>query len=92
MAGIELDNTVKLKDGASIQGGAVANTGTLEIAGAATLLNDVVTNTGTVTVDDGQTLTLSGTEISGGAVNNYSGAGGTIDVTGVSKIDGNQRR
>ncbi|MET4480438.1 VCBS repeat-containing protein [Bradyrhizobium sp. F1.13.3] len=82
-AGIELDNTVKLKDGASIQGGAVANTGTLKIAGAATLLNDVVTNTGTVTVDAGQTLTLSGTEISGGTVN----GAGTIDVTGASKID-----
>ena len=46
-----------------------------------------MTNTGTVTVDDGQTLTLSDTEISGGAV---SGAG-TIDVIGSSKID-NQRR
>ncbi|WP_354262119.1 FecR domain-containing protein, partial [Bradyrhizobium sp. F1.2.8] len=83
-AGIELDNTVKLKDGASIQGGAVANIGTLKIAGAATLLNDVVTNTGTLTVDGGQTLKLSGTEISGGAVN----GAGTIDVLGASKIDG----
>ncbi|WP_083869908.1 VCBS domain-containing protein [Bradyrhizobium sp. WSM1253] len=82
-AGIELDNTVKLQDGASIQGGAVANIGTLKIAGAATLLNDVVTNTGTVTVDGGQTLTLSSTEISGGAVNGV----GTIDVIGSSKID-----
>lgn len=82
--GVELDNTVKLKDGARIKGGAVANTGTLEIAGAATLLNDVVTNTGTVTVDGGQTLTLSGTEISGGTVN----GSGTIDVTGASTIDG----
>ncbi|MBW5434787.1 hypothetical protein FXB41_08320 [Bradyrhizobium canariense] len=82
-AGIELDNTVKLQDGAGIQGGAVANIGTLKIAGAATLLNDIVTNTGTVTVDGGQTLTLSSTEISGGAVNGV----GTIDVIGSSKID-----
>nr|WP_249135551.1 hypothetical protein [Bradyrhizobium diazoefficiens] len=95
-SGIVLANTVQLKDGATIQGasaaspGAITNNGTLEIAGAATLLNDVVTNAGTVKVDDGQTLTLSGTEISGGTINNYSGAlGGAIDVTGDSKIDGN---
>nr|WP_244550189.1 FecR domain-containing protein [Bradyrhizobium sp. cf659] len=94
---VELDNTVTLKDGARIQGasaaskGAVTNNGTLEIAGAATLLNDVLTNTGhTVRIDDGQTLTLSGTEISGGTIDNFSGAqGGTIDVTGNSQIDGN---
>jgi VCBS repeat-containing protein len=87
---IELDSTVKLKDGAKIQGGPITNNGTLEIAGAATLLNDVLTNTGhTVRIDDGQTLTLSGTEISGGAIDNYSVLGGTIDVTGNSKIDGN---
>ncbi|MGY4484729.1 type II secretory pathway component HofQ [Bradyrhizobium sp. LM3.2] len=80
---IELDNTVKLKDAAKIQGGAITNNGTLEIAGAATLLNDVLTNTGhIVKVDDGQTLTLSGTEITGGTIDNYSVLGGTIDVTG----------
>ncbi|MCK1712828.1 MULTISPECIES: VCBS domain-containing protein [unclassified Bradyrhizobium] len=96
-ASIEVDNTVKLGDNAKIQGasaaakGAITNTGTLEIAGAATLLNDVLTNTGhTVQIDDGQTLTLSGTEITGGTIENYSGAlGGTIDVTGNSTIDGN---
>ncbi|MGY4282438.1 hypothetical protein ACVWXO_001658 [Bradyrhizobium sp. LM2.7] len=96
-ASIEIDNTVKLGDNAKIQGasaaakGAITNTGTLEIAGAATLLNDVLTNTGhTVQIDDGQTLTLSGTEITGGTIENYSGAlGGTIDVTGNSTIDGN---
>ena len=94
---IELDNTVKLKDSAEIQGasadakGAITNTGTLEIAGAATLLNDVLTNTGhVIQVDDSQTLMLSGTEITGGTINNYNGAlGGTIDVTGDVTIDGN---
>lgn len=94
---ITIGGTVKLKDGATIEGvsaaikGAVTNNGTLEIAGAATLLNDVVTNAGhTIRVDGGQTLTLSGTEISGGTINNYSGVqGGTIDVAGDSKIDGN---
>lgn len=94
---VTIDGTVKLKDGATIEGvsalikGAITNNGTLEIAGAATLLNDVVTNTGhTIRVDGGKTLTLSGTEISGGTIDNYSGAlGGTIDVTGNSKIDGN---
>ncbi|MDE5462635.1 hypothetical protein [Bradyrhizobium sp. CSS354] len=90
---IALDNTVKLKDGATIKGvstaskGAITNNGMLEIAGAATLLNDVLTNTGhIVKIDAGQTLTLSGTEVSGGTINNHSG---TIDVTGDSKIDGN---
>ncbi|WP_177196033.1 VCBS domain-containing protein [Bradyrhizobium sp. OK095] len=93
---VVLANTVMLKDGATIQGtssatkGAITNNGTLEIAGAATLLNDIVTNTGhVIKIDDGKTLTLSGTEISGGTINNYSGAlGGTIDVTGDSKIGG----
>ncbi|MDE5440361.1 hypothetical protein GWG65_02645 [Bradyrhizobium sp. CSA207] len=96
-ASIELDNTVKLEGNAKIQGasaaakGAITNTGTLEIVGAATLLNDVLTNTGhTVQIDDGQTLTLSGTEITGGTIENYSGAlGGTIDVTSNGTIDGN---
>ncbi|TYM00300.1 hypothetical protein FXB40_00190 [Bradyrhizobium rifense] len=94
-ASIELDNTVKLQGGARIQGasasakGPITNTGTLEIAGAATLLNDIVTNNGTVQVDDGKTLTLSGTEITGGTINNYSGAsGGAIAVSGDSAIDG----
>jgi VCBS repeat-containing protein len=94
---VVIANTVMLKDGATIQGtssstkGAITNNGTLEIAGAATLLNDIVTNTShVIKIDDGQTLTLSGTEISGGTINNYSGAlGGTIDVTGDSKIGGN---
>ena len=94
---ITLANTVKLEGGATIKGasaankGAITNSGTLEIAGAATLLNDILTNTGhTIKIDDGQTLTLSGTEIAGGTINNYSGAGvGTIDVTGDSKLSGN---
>jgi hypothetical protein len=62
--------------------GPVVNNGTLEISGAATLLNDIVTNHGTVTVDGSQTLTLSGTEIRGGAIDGT----GTIDVTGDSAI------
>lgn len=94
---IALASTVKLQDGATIKGasaasrGAITNNGTLEIAGAATLLNDVLTNTGhVIKVDDGQTLALSGTEISGGTIDNFSGAlGGTIDVTDNSKIGGN---
>ncbi|WP_414645083.1 VCBS domain-containing protein [Bradyrhizobium sp.] len=94
---ITLANTVKLENGVTIKGasaaskGAITNNGTLEIAGAATLLNDILTNTGhIIKIDDGQTLTLSGTEIAGGTINNYSGAGaGTIDVTGDSKLSGN---
>ena len=61
--------------------GAITNNGTLEIAGAATLLNDIVTNNGTVKVDDGQTLTLSGTEITGGTINNYSGASAALSTS-----------
>lgn len=90
-SGIVLDGIVKLKDGAKIQGasaehkGAITNLGTLEIAGAATLLNEVVTNTGhLVKVDEGQTLTLSGTEIDGGTVS----IDGTLEATGSSAIIG----
>ncbi len=94
---IALDNTVKLKEGARIQGasaaskGVIANNGTLEIAGAAALLNAVLTNTGhVIQIDGGQTLTLSGAEIIGGSIDNYSGVlGGTIDVTDNSKLVGN---
>ena len=92
--------TLTLKGGATIQGlsstvkGAISNSGTIEVAGPASLLNDTLTNmsaTGSIIqVDDGQTLTLSGTEIINGTINDFSPTtGGTIDVTGSSKIDGN---
>lgn len=60
------------------------------ISGAATLRNELVTNTAhAVRIGDGQTLTLAGTTITGGTIDNYSGAlGGTIDVVGDSTIDG----
>jgi hypothetical protein len=90
---IELDNTVKLAGGATIQDGPITNNGTLEVAGTATLLDDTLTNTSAtgsiIQIDDSQTLILSGTEIIGGTINDFSGElGGTIDVTGSSKIDG----
>lgn len=55
-----------------------------------TLLDDLVTNTGgIIAVDDTGTLTLTGTTINGGTIDDYSGsAGGSIDVTGASKIAG----
>ena len=57
-----------------------------------TLLNDTVTNTGaTLQVDNGVTLTLSGTSINNGTINDFSASGatgGTIHVTGVSTIAG----
>ncbi|MDA9432658.1 hypothetical protein XH88_12900 [Bradyrhizobium sp. CCBAU 51627] len=81
-AGIELDNLVKLQGDAKIQGGPVTNKGTLEIAGAATLLGVIVTNSGTVQVDDGQTLTMSSTEIDGGTLT----IAGMLVSTGVSAI------
>ena len=56
----------------------------------ATLLDDTLTNTASgsvIQVDDGKTLTLSGTEISGGTINDFNTSGnGTIDVTGSSTI------
>jgi fibronectin-binding autotransporter adhesin len=91
-SGIELDGTVKLGGGASIQGtssavlGAITNNGTLEVAGLVTLLDDTLTNTGAVVqVDSTDTLTLDGTEIIGGTITDN----GIIHVTGASKIDGN---
>ena len=79
---------VKL-NGITLENGPLTIKDTVEVAGAVTLLNDTVTNTGaTLQVDDGQTLTLSGTEIIGGTINDFSStAGGKIDVTGDSKID-----
>ena len=83
-----------LDGGTVIQGtsgtslGPITNAGTLEIAGPATLLDDNLANSGAfVQVDDGQTLTLNGTTITSGTVNDYSSTlGGTIDVTGNSAI------
>ena len=90
-ASIELDDNVTLTGGAKIQGassaskGAVTNLGTLEVSGAATLLNDTLTNTGhTVQVDGTGVLTLDGTEIKNGTIND----GNSIVVAGASKIDG----
>ena len=93
---IQIDDgaTLTLEGGATIEGasgvlGAISNAGTIVVAGPATLLDDTLTNTasgGIIQVDDGQTLTLSGTEIIGGTINDF--IGGTIDVTGSSKIDG----
>ena len=69
--------------------GRITNNGTLDVAGLATLLNDTLTNTSAsgsiIQIDSNDTLTLSGTEISGGTVTDN----GTIHVTGASKIDGN---
>src|SRR5258706_407184 len=77
-------SNVTLTGAALIQGGAITNLGTLEVAGPATLLNDTLTNTGHIVQVDATTLTLSGTEIVGGTIND----GGTILVSGASKIDG----
>jgi hypothetical protein len=92
---IVLSDTVKLEGSATLEGvsnlvlGAITNSGTLEVSGAAELLNDTLTNTsGIIQVDDNQILTLSGTEVIGGIINDFNGLiGGKIDVTGNSKID-----
>jgi hypothetical protein len=74
----------------------VANDKTIEVQAGGALTLDQGTKIdnayGVITVDDGGKLVLDGAEITGGTINNYSGApGGTIDVTGDSKIDGNAR-
>jgi hypothetical protein len=106
-ASLELDNTVKLTSGATLEGasdlalGPITNNGTLEVAGAATLLDVTLTNTtatgSIIQIDDSQTLTLNGTTISGGTINDFSpppaGATGSvipgdIDIIGASTING----
>src|SRR5258706_15707481 len=81
-------SNVTLTGAALIQGGPITNLGTLEVAGPATLLNDTLTNTGHIVQVDATTLTLSGTEIVGGTIND----GGTILVSGASKIRSEERR
>ena len=90
---IVLDDTVQLTNGATITGAPITNDGTLEVLGAASLVNDQLTNTGQLLqVDATQTLTLSGTSITGGTINNGTGittaTAGIIDVTGASTIQG----
>jgi hypothetical protein len=88
---VVLADTVTLEGGASIAGtstsalGTITNNGTLEVAGPAFLTDDTLTNNSIIQIDSGETLTLSGTEIIGGTVNDNSSAG--IDVTGSSQID-----
>ncbi|WP_439372828.1 VCBS domain-containing protein [Bradyrhizobium sp. DASA03120] len=70
----------------------VTNSGTIEVLAGGALAIDpgssVDNSAGTIVVDDGAALTLNRATISGGAINNYSVLGGTIDVTGNSRIDG----
>ena len=85
---IEFDHTVKLTGGATIEGpsgyvqGAVANLGTLEVAGTATLLDISLANSGDVDVDSGQTLHFEHSSITGGTLH----ISGTLDSTGDSTI------
>nr|WP_249136350.1 FecR domain-containing protein [Bradyrhizobium canariense] len=71
----------------------ITNASTIEVLANGALTIDqgstVDNSSGSIVVDDGAALTLDGATISGGAVNNYSLLGGTIDVTGDSRIDGN---
>jgi hypothetical protein len=91
---IELDNTVKLTGGATIEGqssalpGAITNLGTLEVLGAATLFNDTLTNTSHfVQIDSTGALTLNGTTVTSGNINDFDkGGGGTIDIAGASDL------
>ena len=86
------DPTVQLTGGAVITGAPITNFDTLEVSGAASLIDDQVTNNAIVQVDAGGTLTLSGTTITGGTINDGTGStfatAGTIDVIGNSTIAG----
>ena len=73
---IDGNSTLTLENGATIQGassvqGAINNGGTIDVAGSGTLLDVTLTNTGSgsiVQVDGDTTLTLSGVNIHGGAI------------------------
>ncbi len=98
-----LDNsgTINVDGTATLHNESGPNTGTIEVmAGGALTLDQAsdITGAGAITVDDGAQLTLSGTAISGGTINDGTAAGtivgdntvfGSIDVTGSSTIDGN---
>ena len=85
--------TLILDSGTKVSGGTIdiGDVGTLEVGlGGATLSGVLVAvtvdggGTGVVQVDDGQIMTLTGTTIDGGTINDL----GTIDVTGItSRID-----
>ena len=62
---------------------AITNAGTFEIAGADTLTTFITNTNGTVQVDAGDTLTLAGGSISGGAINL---AAATDAVSSISEI------
>ncbi|WP_244659429.1 FecR domain-containing protein [Bradyrhizobium guangdongense] len=78
--------TLELDGTSLIENGTLNNSGMVDVKGAVELLHETVVNSslGTVKVEGSHTLTLSSTEISGGAVNGT----GTIDVARASKIDG----
>jgi hypothetical protein len=86
--------TVTVKGTVEFANETVSNDKTIEIqAGGALTLDQgtkVDNSSGIVIVDDGGRLVLDDAGMTGGTINNYSGAlGGAIDVTGDSKIDGN---
>ena len=83
-------NGITIENGATPRG-LLTLLDTVEVAGAVTLLNDTHNNSvATLQVDDGVTLKLNGATINGGTINDFTpaGTGGTIDVTGASKIAG----
>ena len=87
---IELDHTVQLTNGATIQGqsktqlGVITNLGLLEILGAATLLDVSVTNTGhNIQVDTNQILDFDNSTITSGILT----VNGALDSTGTSFIN-----
>ncbi|OAF16132.1 hypothetical protein AYJ54_38945 [Bradyrhizobium centrolobii] len=97
LSGGTLKNNVALKVSGSsnaLHKETITNAGTIEVLANGALIIDqgstIANSSGTITIDGNAALTLSGTEITGGTINNYSGLlDGTIHITGDSEIDGN---
>ena len=77
--------TFQLSGSGTISGEtAITNAGTFEIAEAFTLATSITNTNGTVQVDAGDTLTLAGGSISGGAIDLGQASGATPSVTEIS--------
>ena len=73
---VDTGKTLKL-NGVTLTGGAIANSGTIQITGDGSIVNNALAND-QLTVDSGKTLSLNNTTITDGTVTNS----GSLDLTG----------
>ena len=88
--GVTSAATLLIDGNSSITGGelTIGAAGVLNSAGTTSFTGVDITNNGTLEVASG-TLTIDGTTINGGTINDFSSTtGGNIDVTGASEIAG----